>query len=124
MCYDVMSEQQNLAFDHSNHTSPTNLMEWVACQEIFGGSGLDQMGGLVQTKWVVIYCWVPAKDGIGLDQMGGLVQTKWAAIYCWVPAKDGMGSLPENILGIRSGPNGWPGPDKMGSHILLCIGLG
>ncbi|KAF8811223.1 hypothetical protein BYT27DRAFT_7208653 [Phlegmacium glaucopus] len=195
-------------------------MEWVACQKIFWGSGLDQMGGPVQTKWVAIYCWVSAWDGMGglpenilglgsgpngwpspdkmgshillgiglgwngwparkysgapvwtkwvaqsrqngkysgaqistkwvaiycwvlawdrmggwpenslgmgsgLDPMGGLVQTKWVAIYCWVSAWDGMGSLPENIMGLGSGPNGWPGPDKMGSHILLGIGLG
>ncbi|KAF8811222.1 hypothetical protein BYT27DRAFT_7208652 [Phlegmacium glaucopus] len=134
----------------------------LACQNIFWGSGLDQMGGPVQTKWVAIYCWVSAWDGMGslpehilglgsgpngwpgpdkmgshillacqnifwgsgLDQMGGPVQTKWVAIYCWVSAWDGMGSLPEHILGLGSEPNGWPGPDKMGSHILLGIGLG
>ncbi|KAF8803410.1 hypothetical protein BYT27DRAFT_7214723 [Phlegmacium glaucopus] len=50
--------------------------------------------------------------------------TKWVAIYCWVLAWDGMGSLPENIMGLGSGPNGWPGPDTMGSYILLGIGLG
>ncbi|KAF8797573.1 hypothetical protein BYT27DRAFT_7219114 [Phlegmacium glaucopus] len=88
-----------------------NRMEWVACQTIFWGSGLDQMGGPVQTKWVAIYCWVSAWDGMGglpENSLGGLDQN----------------SLPENILGLGSGPNGWPGPDKMGSHILLGIGLG
>ncbi|KAF8801944.1 hypothetical protein BYT27DRAFT_7215808 [Phlegmacium glaucopus] len=93
-------------------------MEWVACQKIFWGSGLDQMGGPVQTKWVAIYCWVLAWDGmgslpenilgLGLDQMGqkysgARVWTKWVGIYCWVLAWDGMGSLPENILGMGSG---------------------
>ncbi|KAF8797574.1 hypothetical protein BYT27DRAFT_7219115 [Phlegmacium glaucopus] len=60
-------------------------------------------------SWVLLKTVRP--DPVGKPGLGSVDLARWVN-QVWV----------RGWLG--SGPNGWPGPDKMGSHILLGIGLG